>query len=363
MSIRLFGIDSEGKFKEYRETAFKVEHQESLLEAWLEKNPDGIVEDGKLLIIGRQVPTNLGGFIDLLGIDRHGNVVVLELKRDRTPRETLAQAFEYASSVEGLDLEQLEAIFCSYSGDEAAKLGQYHREYFGLGIEEAVAFNKDQRIVIVGQNITPEIRQTAIFMRKKGIRVTCLEFSFFQTETGLDLLSSEIVVGKEPGMALPKPKISEAEFMASLDHYGQSVFGRILKFARGKNLAIRWGTKGFSLAINLQEGQVPICYGYPPDCRYGQSIYTALSGAGCILSVGVVAEPEIFANEVANVTLATGLFQPHGRTDLKCFINREFSEAEIASLLSWIEKLTVIYKEAELTDQGKGPEQIFSIKE
>ena len=36
-----------------------MEHREKTIESWLESNPDCILEDGKVLIIGRQVPTNL----------------------------------------------------------------------------------------------------------------------------------------------------------------------------------------------------------------------------------------------------------------------------------------------------------------
>jgi RecB family endonuclease NucS len=83
--MRVFGIQPDGQFSEYIQTPFQVDHEEAILEDWLESNPDGIVEDGRILIIGRQVVINFGGFIDLLGLDRKGDVVVVELKRDRTP--------------------------------------------------------------------------------------------------------------------------------------------------------------------------------------------------------------------------------------------------------------------------------------
>lgn len=75
--MRVFGIQPNGQFREYLKTPFKVDQEEAILEDWLETNPDGFVEDGRILIIGRQVVTNFGGFIDLLGLDRAGNVVVV----------------------------------------------------------------------------------------------------------------------------------------------------------------------------------------------------------------------------------------------------------------------------------------------
>jgi RecB family endonuclease NucS len=112
--MRVFGIDQDGKFQEYVWTPFHTQHEEAVLEDGLKENPDGIVEDGKLLIIGRQVSTNLGTTIDLLALDRLGNVVVVELKRDRTPRDTLAQALEYASFAEQLNTHELEG-YCSHT--------------------------------------------------------------------------------------------------------------------------------------------------------------------------------------------------------------------------------------------------------
>ena len=63
------------------------------------------------LVIGRQVPTPHGGLIDLLAIDRDGRLVVLELKRDRTPREVVAQLLDYASWVKELTGSEISQVF------------------------------------------------------------------------------------------------------------------------------------------------------------------------------------------------------------------------------------------------------------
>lgn len=345
--MRLFGIHNDGKFGEYVQTPFQVDHEETVLEGWLESNPDGIVEDGKLLIVGRQVVTNFGGFIDLVAIDRQGSLVVVELKRNRTPRDTLAQALEYASFAERLDTGQLEGILRSYLNDESLNLAEHHRGYFELGPDEAVAFNKDQRIVIVGQRVTPEIRQTASFLRSKGFRVTCVEFTFFQADGGTRLLSQEIVVGSEadkPAQVASGslPTVTENGFMASLDDNGKAVFSRILGLAKDKSMPIHWGTKGFSLNIDLGGTHVAICYGYPPESVYKQSIYTALRGQGGTANKSAV--PENTMKTLWAQAEATGLFVPAGR-ELKCLIGRTLSEADIGSLLGWITALAQAVRE------------------
>ena len=68
--MRVYSVGDDDRFTEYERLPFEADHVESELERWLETNPDGILEDGPLLIVGRQVPTGLGRSIDLLGIDR-----------------------------------------------------------------------------------------------------------------------------------------------------------------------------------------------------------------------------------------------------------------------------------------------------
>lgn len=348
--MRVFGIHSDGKFSEYLPTPFQVNHEESVLEDWLESNPDGILEDGRVLIIGRQLTTNLGGYIDLLGVDREGNVVVVELKRDKTPRDTVAQALEYALFAQRLDALQLEEILRAYLNDDALNLAAHHREYYALALDEAVAFNKEQRIVIVGQRITPEIRQTSSFLRAKGIRVTCVEFTFFLADSGTRLLSQEIVVGKESGKPThvasgSLPVVTEAAFLASLDENGLAVFSRILEFGKSLGLPIHWGTKGFSLNIDVDGTHIAVCFVYPPDSVYKQTLRTALRDVGGVQRKSAV--PAEIIQSLWNQAQNTGLFVPAGR-DLKCLVNHKLSESEIESLVKWCESVEKAVRESGL---------------
>jgi hypothetical protein len=348
--MRIFGIEHDGTFKEYSEIPFQKDHEEMILENWIETNPHSLLEDSGLLIIGRQVTTNLGGFIDLLGLDREGNAVVIELKRDRTPRDTLAQALEYASFIEELTSEQLEFIFQRYLNDESTNLAEYHQQYFTLDTDEAVAFNKDQRVVIVGQRVSQEILQTSSFLRKKGIRVTCVEFSFFQSEQGLKLLSHEIVVGRETAhvsriTSNSLPVITQEAFQQSLDSHGEAVFTQILDYAAQHAFPIHWGSKGFSLNVDKHGTHVAVCFGYPPNSVYKQSLYTALVGRGGLLSK--LAIPEETIAELWQEAEQSGYFQRAGK-ELKCVINRAFSAEEIERILAWIKKVVGVVQEAEL---------------
>ena len=295
--MRLFGVNDDGTFTEYGEQSFQDEHREKVLEDWLAANPDALVEGRGLMVVGRQVTTNLGTFIDLLALDRQANTVVIELKRGRTPRDTLAQALEYASFVEGLSYDELEQLLRRYTANDIAVLTEEHARLFDLADGEGVSFNNDQHIVLVGYDVTEEIKQTSNFLRKKGIDVTCVEFGFFTTKTGERVLSTEAVVGG-PTAARPipdvasLPKTTKDQFLAACDDAGRPMFAAILGLADTKGMAVHWGSRGFSLNAVVGGVHVPLCYAYPPSSVYKQSVYTTFAD----LKRKVATAEEVVAN-------------------------------------------------------------------
>ena len=100
--VRLWEIVSGKTLREIPGSQISFENQ---LEDWLAK--DISLLDPNLLVIGRQVRTDFGQAIDLLCLDNIGDTVVVELKRGQTPRDTAAQALEYASWVRGLSHDDI----------------------------------------------------------------------------------------------------------------------------------------------------------------------------------------------------------------------------------------------------------------
>lgn len=280
--MKLFTIDKDKKFVEFKEKEFKEENKEIDLEELLEKNPEYFFDNSKILIIGRQVATNLNTYIDLLGVDQAGNTVVIELKRHKTPRETLSQLIEYASFIDNLDYNQLNEIFQKYSGEEST-LEEYHQEYYKNELnQEKVSWKEKLKLVIVASAITPEIKQSALYLRKNGLNVYCVEFKYFSDATNSKVISSDFVVGENEYLKTPVivnsnlPKIDKDKFSQSLDENGKAVFEKIYQFAEQENLIFRWGSKGYSLNKTVGSGFVGLCFGYPPDSVHKQCIYARI---------------------------------------------------------------------------------------
>lgn len=112
--IKIWGVIDKDCLKEINKTKLNLEER---IEKWLENDISMLSND--LLVIGRQIETDFGGIIDLLCVDHSGDIVIVELKRDKTPREITAQILDYASWVKDLSNEKIVEIADRYLGDSS----------------------------------------------------------------------------------------------------------------------------------------------------------------------------------------------------------------------------------------------------
>jgi len=336
--MKLFTIDKNGKFVQFKEQDFKEENKEFDLEILLENNPEYFFDNSKILIIGRQVTTNLNTFIDLLGVDQFGNTVVIELKRGKTPRETIAQLIEYASFIDNLDYDQLNEIYQDYSGEDAS-LEDYHQEYYKSETSEKVSWNKSSKLVIVASNITTEIKQTAMYLRKKGLDVYRVEFKYFVNNADNKMISSDFVVGDEEFLrtkissSAQLPKTDKDKFIKTLDNNGKLLFESLFKFAEQEKLIFRWGSKGFSLNQTFDSGFVGLCFGYPPNSVYKQSLYTGFEEISKKIN-NAESVIHFYKSELEKF----GKFE-QAKSNLKWVINRNITTLEIENYLDILKRV------------------------
>jgi uncharacterized protein YeaO (DUF488 family) len=148
---------------------------EQLLEKMILNDPT-ILSD-QWMIIGHQENTLDKGRIDLLAIAPDASLILIELKRDRTPREVVAQALDYASWVDDLTADRLSQIYEKFSG--GGKLGHAFRQRFNTELEEE-SLNQSHQIIIVAAELDPSTERIVDYLSKNGISINVLFFKVFQ---------------------------------------------------------------------------------------------------------------------------------------------------------------------------------------
>ena len=167
---------------------------EKLLEDMIVAAP-GILSDGWMLI-GRQEKTVAGGFIDLLAVTPDGSLVLIELKREKTPRDVVAQALDYASWVEDLKAADLADMFLRFrSRPDApadvkalpAELGGAFKARFSQVLDEDT-LNGNHQIVIVASSLDASTERMINYLNTRGVPINVLFFQVFEA-SGQQLLS------------------------------------------------------------------------------------------------------------------------------------------------------------------------------
>jgi len=158
---------------------------EARLEDLIVEDPDLLGPD-RLLIIDRQVATSHGKYLDLLAIDEDARLHAIELKRDRTPREVVAQALDYGWWIRTLTLDDVRELWTerktSIGGDAGFERAFVH--HFGAELDDAT-FNREHKLTIVASSLdeaTPRILE--YLADDYDVPVNAVLFDYFRDGPG-----------------------------------------------------------------------------------------------------------------------------------------------------------------------------------
>lgn len=206
---------------------------EERLERWLEQDISILSDD--LLVIGRQVKTAYGGYIDLLCLDRSGDTVIVELKRDKTPREITAQTLDYASWVQELSHETVTSLANTYLGRRGTDLPQAFRARFGLELPEIL--NESHSMLILSSSIDPSSERIIRYLSSKhSVNINAVTFNYFRGQS-TELLARVFLLepatveqrSRRSTESKRQPNLTPVELLEAAAHAGVSSLYNVLE--------------------------------------------------------------------------------------------------------------------------------------
>ena len=149
------------------------------LQEWIAKEPSSLGEP--LLIIQKEFAdfADTKERLDLLALDKKGNLVIIENKLDDSGKDVTWQAIKYASYCSSLNKQQVIDIFQKYlisTGDKSIADEALSEFFEGRDIED-IEINKgnSQRIILVAANFHKEVTSAVLWLHKFNLRIKCIK--------------------------------------------------------------------------------------------------------------------------------------------------------------------------------------------
>lgn len=230
MGVLAFRRKGQHKMEIVPEQAYIEAHREEELHQLIADNPALILRensDGQLfpaLTIGSHF--RLGNVeADLLVVDLTGSLFVVEVKRDRTPRDVVAQILDYAGRIWKMGSGGLEQLVKEeHEGGLAGVLARIladnpefkDTDYDDLNgfterFEKSVS-SKQLQMVIVSYSVDEDVQRTVEYLRSvHGIDIYCVEFDYYSTKDH-EYLVPEIIAAEGRRSPPPGPTQTQEEY-------------------------------------------------------------------------------------------------------------------------------------------------------
>lgn len=172
------------------------------LQEWIIHNPQVFGED--LLVIQKE----FSGFadtkerVDVLALDKQGNIVIIENKLDDSGRDVVWQVLKYASYCASLTNVQIKDILTDYLRTSGRKenadeiLGEFLED---TDFDSKLNTGNTQRIFMVSGDFRKEVTSTVLWLSRYGLRMQCFKASVYALKDQLLFNLEQIIPVKDVG--------------------------------------------------------------------------------------------------------------------------------------------------------------------
>lgn len=171
------------------------------VQEWVRSHPEILGED--LLIVNMEFDKFEGSKdrLDLLALDRLGNLVVVELKRDSLGGYADLQAVRYAAMVSAMTVDQLVSHYADYrkkTGREQASKDELRAEINDfVEVEDFEELSSRPRIILCSEGFSQEITTTVLWLRGFDLDISCVRITPHSLDGKIILVPEKIIPLKE----------------------------------------------------------------------------------------------------------------------------------------------------------------------
>ncbi len=184
---------------------------ESDIEEILRNSIDMICdEEESMLIVGRQVQNERGARSDLTAVDNNGNIVLIEIKRDRRDVERRKEAFEFQAIRYAASYATIEEVDDLVKKVYAPYIDKYKDEFelgeltsYELGVRKLNEFlcendaeqnfNTKQRIILVASDFDEQTLSAVAWLNSNGVDMSCYRLTPYKLNESIYFHTEKIL--------------------------------------------------------------------------------------------------------------------------------------------------------------------------
>ena len=185
--------------------------QENDIEEILRCSIDMLCDDEEsMLIIGRQVKNEKLGRSDLTAVDNNGNIVLIEIKRDRKDIENRKEAFEFQAIRYAASYATIASVDDLVKKVYAPYIEKYRSEFelgeltsYELGIRKLNefltvngaenSFNKKQKIILVASDYDEQTLSAVAWLNSNNVDMSCFKLTPYKINDEVFLKAEKLL--------------------------------------------------------------------------------------------------------------------------------------------------------------------------
>lgn len=228
---------------------------------------------------------NTNFYLDHLFLDQDGVPTLVEdkiISNHQIRREVIGQMFDYAANaVVYLPMNEIRSLVELHNDVDLMDFLEpgTNSIQFWQNVKTNLKIGKI-RMVFAADKIPNELKRIIEFLNHQldPAEVFGLEIKQYVNDEEKIKTMVPRIIG--PGIYPPEDNgllLNKDTFFEIIDENGKLIFTELFKLALENHLIIRWGTKGFSLNVEIDGKTVSLLQGYSALAKYGQCILSTNS--------------------------------------------------------------------------------------